>query len=66
MKSEIEKFSLVKCKSVLLKDGSDYSDAEIIEIRDFLYKLADMDYNVFLQQQKREDEFKNDEFKNAA
>lgn len=66
MEAKIERFSLAKCKAVLLKDGSEYSDAEILEIRDFLYKLADMDYEVFLKEQKRDDDFLNEELKQAA
>lgn len=62
----MEKFSLAKCKAILNKDGSVYSDTEIIEIRDFLYKLADMDYEVFLKQQKREEDFLKEDLKEAA
>lgn len=57
MKKEIEKISLNKCKSVLEKDGSKYSNEEILEIREFLYKMAELDYEVFLKQKVRELEF---------
>lgn len=73
MKKVIEKLSLSKCKSVLDKDGSKYSNEEILEIREFLYKLADLDYEVFLKQKVRELEFaeakeksEEEDFKKAA
>lgn len=57
MKSEIEKISLNKCKSVLEKDGSNYSNEELLEIRTFLYLLANLDYEVYLKEKIREQEF---------
>lgn len=39
--------SLSKCKSTLQKDDSVYSDEQVIEIKNFLYKLAEMDYSIF-------------------
>ena len=50
--------SLSKCKSILQKDGSVYTDEQVIEIKNFLYKLAEMDYSIFLKQKIRELEFK--------
>jgi len=57
MERVVEKISLSKCKSVLEKDGSKYSNEEILEIREFLYKMADLDYEVFLKQKIRDKEF---------
>ena len=57
MQNGIEKISLSKCKSILQKDGSVYTDDEVLEIRNFLYKLAEMDYEVFLKLKTREAEF---------
>lgn len=50
--------SLSKCKSILQKDGSVYTEEQVIEIKNFLYKLAEMDYSIFLKQKIRELEFK--------
>jgi hypothetical protein len=50
---EMEKISLSKCKSILQKDGSVYTDEEVSQIRDFLYMLAELDYKVFLKTQKK-------------
>lgn len=50
--------SLSKCKNILQKDGSVYTDEQVIEIKNFLYKLAEMDYSIFLKQKMRELEFK--------
>lgn len=71
MNSEREKISLGKCKSTLEKDGSIYSEQEILEIRAFLYLLAEMDYEVYLKQKLRDQQFKNkkendENFKRAA
>ena len=71
MSSEREKISLGKCKSILESDGSIYSEQEIKEIRDFLYLLAELDYDVYLKQKLRDQEFKNkkendENFKRAA
>ena len=59
MERVVEKISLSKCKSVLEKDGSKYSNEEILEIREFLYKMADLDYEVFLKQKIRDKEFED-------
>lgn len=71
MSSEREKISIGKCKSILESDGSTYSEQEIKEIRDFLYLLAELDYEVYLKQKLRDNQFKNkkendENFKSAA
>jgi hypothetical protein len=71
MNSGKEKISLGKCKSILESDGSIYSEQEIVEIREFLYLLAELDYDVYLKQKLRDNQFKNkkendEKFKSAA
>ena len=73
MEKPVEKISLSKCKSVLESDGSKYSDEEVLQIRDFLYMLAELDYKVYLKQKQREIDFENEkqkteeeDFKQAA
>jgi hypothetical protein len=39
------------------KDGSNYTEQELKDIRAFLFKLADMDYTIFLKHKLREQEF---------
>ena len=54
-----EKLSLAHCRKVLNRDGNNYSDEQILEIRDFLYKLATLDYLFFqdyLKKQNQENE----------
>ena len=63
MEKEIEKISLSKCKSVLEKDGSKFTNEEVLEIREFLYRLAELDYGVFLKQRIREAEFEEEKKK---
>ena len=55
---ETEKVSLSKCKTILQKDGSVYTNEEVSQIRDFLYMLAELEYNAFMKNQKRESELK--------
>ena len=73
MEKEVEKISLSRCKSVLESDGSKYTNEEVLEIREFLYMLAELDYQVYLKQKTRELEFENEKqnteeenFKQAA
>lgn len=37
-----KRLSLTKCKTILNRDGLNYTDEEVIKIRDFLYHLADI------------------------
>ncbi len=73
MEKEVEKISLSRCKLVLESDGSKYTNEEVLEIREFLYMLAELDYQVYLKQKQRELEFENEkqkteeeDFKQAA
>ncbi|MBC7694482.1 MAG: hypothetical protein H7141_03450 [Burkholderiales bacterium] len=63
MEKEVEKISLSKCKTVLESDGSKYTNEEVLEIREFLYMLAELDYQVYLKQRQRELEFENEKQK---
>ena len=40
--AENKKLSLTECKRTLNTDGLFYTNEEIIELRDFLYELADI------------------------
>lgn len=55
-----EKISLKKCKSILQKDGSVYTDEEVSQIRDFLYKMAELDYEVFQKTKQKESEIQEE------
>jgi len=56
MKSE--KVSIGKCKMILQKDGSVYTDEEVSQIRDYLYMLAEIEHEVFLKTLKKKVEAK--------
>jgi hypothetical protein len=56
---ESEKMSLAKCKKGLESDGSVYTDEQVIAIRDFLYRMAEWEYEVYLKLKEREREFEN-------
>jgi hypothetical protein len=57
---ETEKISLNKCKTILQKDGSVYTDIEVSQIRDFLYKIANLDYEVYQKTKQKESEIKDE------
>lgn len=48
------RLSLSKCKQLLKGDAINYSDEEIIQIRDFLYFLAEIEYTVFIYTEEKE------------
>jgi len=45
-----ERLSLSHCRKVLNRNGNQYTDEEIIAIRDFLYIMATLDYRFFTEQ----------------
>ena len=63
MINENEKISLAQCKKGLESDGSKYTDKEVILIRDFLYRMAEWDYQVYLKLKAHEEEFKKEKEK---
>ena len=40
--TENKKLSLIECKKILNTDGLNYSDEEVLKIRDWLYQMADI------------------------
>ena len=56
-----EKVSLKKLKEIFQKHNEKYSDEQIITIRDFMFELAEIDYAVFVFNEKKELQFKNEE-----
>ncbi len=55
---EREKIKLEKCRTILQKDGSVYTDVEVSQIRDFLYKIAELDYEVYQKMKQKKSEIK--------
>lgn len=53
---ETEKISLKKCKTILQKDGSVYTDEEVSQIREFLYKIANLKHEVYQKTNQKEAE----------
>jgi hypothetical protein len=49
MKNEIKKLSLEQCRKVFHNSAQNYSDAQILEIRDFLYNLAAIEYEILMK-----------------
>jgi hypothetical protein len=65
-----EKISIAKCKEILNRKGKNYSEEELIAIRELLFELAKIDYDVFIFNEQKERAFKqennNNDFKSAA
>lgn len=40
--TENKKLSLIECKKILNTDGLNYTDEEVLKIRDWLYQMADI------------------------
>ena len=53
-RSEDKKFSLEKCKRILNRNGKNYPDEEVKKIRDFLYFLAELEYETFKKNEVHE------------
>ena len=48
------KLSIAHCQKVLSKDGIKYTDEEVMIIRDFLYQMAWLDYNIYTNEKNNE------------
>ena len=44
-----------KCKKILEQDGQKYSDEQLNEIRQQLYKLANLEYHLFKELKRKRD-----------
>ena len=51
-----EMLSLDNCKKILNRSGKQYSEEEVKRIRDLLYKLARLEFNIY---KKKENEKRN-------
>lgn len=47
--------SLERCRELAKKHGYNYTDDELLKIRDYLYQLAEIQYNIY-QREKDERE----------
>jgi hypothetical protein len=67
-----EKISIAKCKEILNRKGKNYSEEDLLAIRELLFELAKIDYDVFIYNEQKERNFKqddknnNNDFKTAA
>jgi hypothetical protein len=46
------RFSIEYCKKILNKSGDNYTNEEVIKIREFLYFIAEMEHENFLEQKQ--------------
>jgi len=53
---ENETIRINKCKAILQKDGSVYTDEEVAQIREFLYKIANLEHEVCQKTKQKESE----------
>ncbi len=56
----MEKISLKKCRATLERGALNYTDDEVLEIREFLYLIAELDYEIYSKEKLRELEFKQE------
>lgn len=49
-----ERLDVATCRKVLNQNGNNYSDEQIITIRDYLYQLAEIEVRNFKDWQERE------------
>lgn len=47
-------FPLNKLRNILEKDGKNYTDQQLIEIRDLLIQLAEINYDIFIHNDQKE------------
>jgi hypothetical protein len=52
--SEVEKISIAECKRILNKEGKNYTDEEILKIRDWLYRISEITIT-FLESKSQEE-----------
>ena len=43
--------TLERCRAIMQKHGYQYSDEELLKIRDFLYQLAAIEYKAYQRKQ---------------
>ena len=55
-----EKFPITKCREVLERKGRNYTEEEILMIRDFLMNISRAAYQTFQKQIQKELEFKSE------
>ena len=52
----IKMLSIEKCKQILTKNGASYTDEEVKRIRELLYRVGQLDYQLFKEQQKKNEQ----------
>ena len=48
-----EKFSLTYCKSILNKNGHKYTDEQVLQMREFLFMIAELDFNCYQKEKAK-------------
>lgn len=46
--------TLEKCKKILNRNGNNYSDEDVLKIRDLLYTFAEIEYTIFIKNNQDE------------
>ena len=49
-----QNLSIDKCRKILEQNGKKYGDDEILKIRKMLYKLAELEYQLFMDLKTRQ------------
>ena len=61
-----KQFSLSKCKKILNKGGNNYSDEDIIAIRDYLFHLAEINYRIWVHSEAKDREREEERLKGSG
>lgn len=51
--------SLQRCKKILEQDGNKYTDEEVLKIRKLLYKLGNLEYQLFTELKSKQHDKRN-------
>jgi hypothetical protein len=51
--------NLEKCKKILQQNGKHYTDEEVKQIRNLLYKIGNLDYQIFKNSNQSQDAKRN-------
>lgn len=54
-----KRISIEKCKKALKTTGRNYTDEQLLQIREFLYQLAEIEYNAYIRKLEHETQSNN-------
>jgi hypothetical protein len=52
---QLTMLSIEQCKKILKESGKNYTDEQVKQIRQVIYKMANLDYQLFVTQKAKKD-----------